>query len=95
MITPLIFGILVCMDFAFILFAMLDHGNRVYGDIVAGILATVLSGMLANYIISGLVVADGSTPILDGSIGYFFVLIACVIGIITVKNVWDVVMEYV
>lgn len=93
MITPLLFGVLVAIDFGFILFSMLDHGNRVYGDIIAGILATILSFMLANYIISGLIVAEGTTKIIDGSIGYFFVVIGIVIGIVTTKNVWDIVME--
>lgn len=93
MITPLVFGVLVVIDFVFILFTILDNGNRVYGDIVTGILATILSFMLANYIISGLIIADGTTPMLDSAIGYFFVLIGIIVGIITAKNTWDIVME--
>jgi hypothetical protein len=91
MITPLIFGVLCVIDFAFILFALLDNENRVYGDIVASGLSVILSFMLSNYIISGLIIASESTPIMDGSIGYFFVLIGVVMAIVTIWKIVDVI----
>ena len=53
MITPLVFWVLAGIDACLIIYSFWDHENRMYGNVITCLIASVLSGLLGLYILNG------------------------------------------
>jgi len=99
MIPILVFAVLCVVLVALIIYAVTDHDNRVFGNITASLMATVLALVLAVTSVSG-AVRDYTTGgelyiVQDGSLPWLFGAVGIVMGIVTALFVTDAVMEFI
>jgi hypothetical protein len=73
------------------IYALADN-ERIYASIFAAILAALLSALLGYQFLFGLIQSEfytGATPATDQPLGYFFIMVSIMIGVITLAIVTD------
>jgi hypothetical protein len=90
------FNLLIAVDILFIIYAVLDHRNRLYANIIASFLAGLLSMYLATAITSDIVyeVIGGVATVVDSpSAGNFLNLVGVVMFVYTLIMAYEVIAE--
>lgn len=94
MIPVSTFNVLIAVDILFIIYAIIDHENRLYANIVVAFISAVLSAFL-NVMISTEMVYDEVSGamhfITSPSVGYFFLLISTIMFVYTIFMVYEVI----
>lgn len=75
-----------------VVYAMIDN-ERLYSAVFAAILASILSGLVGYQLLFGLIQTDASTRYTDQPLGYFFIMVAIMVFLITLAVVVDGIMK--
>jgi len=92
MISVIIFGLLLVLAMVLFIYALADLNNRIYGNIVAGIMSTVLFGYSAVIANTG-IVQDGTEIMQDLSLQIILLIPTAITMIYTAYMVWDAYQE--
>jgi hypothetical protein len=90
------FNLLVVVDILFIVYAIIDHKNRLYANVVIVFLAGLLSAFVGSVISNDVVydvVAGVVTPVSSPSVGYFFYFVSTIAFAYTVFMVYEIIDE--
>jgi hypothetical protein len=90
MIPVSTFNMLIAVDLILIVYSVIDLRNKMYANIIAAFLASVLAGYLAVVINAGIVQQSDGVAIQDASLAIVpFGLICVVMMIYTILMVFD------
>ena len=90
------FNLLVVVDILFIVYAIIDHKNRLYANVVIVFLAGLLSAFIASAISSDAVyevVGTTATVVNSPSVGYFFYFVSTIAFAYTVFMAYEIIDE--
>jgi hypothetical protein len=90
------FNLLVVVDILFIIYAVIDHRNRIYANIVIAFLGGLLSAFLGQAAISEAVydvIGGVQTVVTTPSIGYFMAFISLIMFSYTMFMIYEVITE--
>jgi|WetSurMetagenome_2_1015567.scaffolds.fasta_scaffold278548_3 hypothetical protein len=90
------FNLLVVVDILFIVYAVIDHRNRLYANVVIAFLAGLLAAFLGQAAMSDVVyevVGGAVTPVNSPSIGWFLAFISLIMFAYTVFMVYEILTE--
>lgn len=90
------FNLLIVIDILFIVYAIIDHRNRLYANVVIVFLAGLLSAFIASSISTDVVYeVVGVTPtvINSPSIGYFFYFVSTIAFAYTIFMAYEIIDE--
>jgi predicted membrane protein len=90
------FNLLVVVDILFIVYAIIDHRNRLYANVVIVFLAGLLSAFIASAISSDAVyevVGATATVVNSPSVGYFFYFVSTIAFAYTVFMAYEIIDE--
>jgi hypothetical protein len=79
----------VALGIVFSLFSVIDLKNKMYANIVAAFIASMMWGYLSAIMAAGIVQYDSGLAIQDASIGIIMFFIAIVFGIYALLMVYD------
>ena len=89
MIPVSTFNMFVALGIVFSLFSVIDLKNKMYANIVAAFIASMMWGYLSVIMAAGIVQYDSGLAIQDASIGIIMFFIAIVFGIYALLMVYD------
>ena len=96
------FNLLIIVDILFIIYAVIDHRNRLYANIIMAFIAGLLSAFLATAIMNHIVydgllmTTQSCSPCLVAdipSVGYFLYLLSTIMFIYTMVMIYEVINE--
>lgn len=96
MIPTTTFNLLMVIDLVFILFAVIDHRNRLYANIVIAVTAAILAAFIAAAAVSGAVydVVGATQSVMNSpSLQNLFNFISTVMFIYTILMVYEAIDE--
>jgi hypothetical protein len=89
MIPVTTFNLLIAADLILIVYSVIDLRNKMYANIVAAFLASVLAGYLSVVMAAGIVIFDDGTTIQDTSISIIIGIFAVVMMVYTLLMVYE------
>jgi hypothetical protein len=90
------FNLLVVVDILFIVYAIIDHRNRLYANVIIAFLAGLLSAFIASAISSDVVyevVGTTATVVNSPSVGYFFYFVSTIAFAYTIFMAYEIIDE--
>lgn len=88
------FNILLVVVVLLVIYAWVDYRNKLYGNIAAAILASLIGTLLAILIYIGAVESSTGTQVSDLPTAGVLLIISILIGVYAAFMVWDAKDEY-
>jgi 4-hydroxybenzoate polyprenyltransferase len=90
------FNLLLIVAVLFAIYAIIDHRNRLYANVIMSFMSGLLSAFLASAIATDTVyeiVAGVATPVNSPSIGYFLYFVCTVMFAYTIIMAYEIINE--
>ena len=90
------FNLLVIIAVLFAIYSIIDHRNRLYGNVIMAFMSGLLSAFLASAIATDAVyeiVAGVVTPVNSPSVGYFLYFVCMVMFTYTIIMAYEIINE--
>jgi hypothetical protein len=94
MIPVSTFNLMTAVVVLLVIYAWIDNRNKLYGNIAAAILASLIGTLLAILVYIGAVQTDVGTQIADLPTAGILLLVSITIGAYSAFMVWDAKDEY-
>jgi len=92
LISITVFNLLIVIAFLLFIYSIIDLSNRIYGNIIASIMSTVLFGYSAVIANTG-IIQDGTEIMQDLSLQIILLIPTAIMMIYTAYMVWDAYQE--
>jgi uncharacterized membrane protein YesL len=88
------FNTLIVIFILLVIYALVDYRNKLYGNIAAAIIASIVGTLLTILVYIGAVQTDAGVTVQDLPTAGVLLLISLVIGVYSFFMVWDAKDEY-